>query len=42
VADLERWAGAGLDRLLLADLGPSSRAVATLEARAEQLSVALR
>jgi probable F420-dependent oxidoreductase len=39
VADLERWAAAGLDRLLLADLGSSSVAVATLEERAAQLGV---
>jgi probable F420-dependent oxidoreductase len=42
VGDLERWAEAGLDRLLLADLGSSSEAVASLEERAAQLVVALR
>ena len=41
VADLERWADAGLDRLLLADLGSSSGALATLEQRAAQLAEAL-
>jgi probable F420-dependent oxidoreductase len=41
MADLEQWADAGLDRLLLADLGTSSVAVATLEQRAEQLAGAL-
>lgn len=41
VADLERWADAGLDRLLLTDLGSSSVAVAALKERAEELSEAL-
>lgn len=41
MADLERWADAGLDRLLLADLGTSSVAVATLEQRAHQLAEVL-
>ncbi|HAM00703.1 MAG TPA: LLM class F420-dependent oxidoreductase [Acidimicrobiaceae bacterium] len=41
VADLERWAEAGLDRLLLSDLGSTSVALSTLNARAEQLAEAL-
>lgn len=39
VADLERWAEAGLDRLLLTDLGRSSQALDTLHERAAQLEI---
>jgi probable F420-dependent oxidoreductase len=42
VADLERWAEAGLDRLLLTDLGRSSQALDTLHQRAAQLEMGSR